>query len=103
MSLVVVERSGSASSIRPAGWSRRRNGVERLADHAVRFIEGTKDSDQPFFLCVGTRCGRAKPYKDVLVEVEVDYRIGPGSRCPRATRRLACYPTSAGVGIAGLF
>ena len=62
---------------------------EQLTDHAVRFIEGTKDSQQPFFLYFATRGAHndsyphpdfvgtslAKyPYKDVIVEL--DHRIG---------------------------
>jgi arylsulfatase A-like enzyme len=62
---------------------------EQLTNHAVRFIEGTKGGQQPFFLYFATRgahndnyphpdfAGKSLakyPYKDVMVEL--DYRIG---------------------------
>ena len=62
---------------------------EKLTEHAVNFIESTKDSKKPFFLYFATRGAHndnyphpdfvgkslAKyPYKDVMVEL--DYRIG---------------------------
>jgi Sulfatase len=81
---IVEGRAGEeAQPVFPIDNDSIRRVEEQLTDHAVRFIEGTRDSQQPFFLYYGTRgahndsyphpdfAGKSLakyPYKDVIVQ-----------------------------------
>ncbi|MCY1271526.1 choline-sulfatase [compost metagenome] len=89
MAIVEGSRGEEAKPVFPIDNDSIRFVDEKLTDHAVRFIEQSKDAKQPFFLYFATRgahndnyphpdfAGKSLakyPYKDVMVEL--DHRIG---------------------------